>query len=311
MALITDLYDIASPGNLRGKASDGFIRPTIKQFFTSTDFEEIVSYVVKGYIFSGASTATSDCDEYSAGLDTWTGKTDLINDRENSSAVSTIYQKGYLYGGSAGLSKCDEYNPDTWTSKADMPAGRGRAYLAASTIINKGYIFGGSGSSSYVDEYVPDVWTSKTDMPAPGRYYLASSTINSKGYIYGGFIPLRADCDEYTPDTWASKTDMPGIGRRDHTATTILSKGYIFGGYEDSGATADCIEYSPDTWTSKADLLVAVGRFAASTLDDKGYIYGGLQTSNACNEYNSVSNSWTSKTSIPSPGRHSHSGCSI
>jgi len=40
---ITGLYNISSSGILRGKASEGFIRPTIKQFFTSENFEEIVS----------------------------------------------------------------------------------------------------------------------------------------------------------------------------------------------------------------------------------------------------------------------------
>lgn len=39
------LYDISSvKGNIRGKAAEGFIRPTIKQFFTSADYEEIASF---------------------------------------------------------------------------------------------------------------------------------------------------------------------------------------------------------------------------------------------------------------------------
>ena len=42
---ITGLYGIGSRGNLRGKASEGFIRPTVKQFFTSKDFEEVASAV--------------------------------------------------------------------------------------------------------------------------------------------------------------------------------------------------------------------------------------------------------------------------
>jgi len=47
--LITELYNTGSRGNLRGKASEGFIRPTIKQFFTSEDFEETPSLVFLGY----------------------------------------------------------------------------------------------------------------------------------------------------------------------------------------------------------------------------------------------------------------------
>ncbi len=43
----TGLYNISSvKGNLRGKASEGFIRPTLKQFFTSENFEEIVKSIL-------------------------------------------------------------------------------------------------------------------------------------------------------------------------------------------------------------------------------------------------------------------------
>lgn len=35
------IYDISHKGNLRGKTKEGFVRPTLKQFFTSTDWEEI------------------------------------------------------------------------------------------------------------------------------------------------------------------------------------------------------------------------------------------------------------------------------
>lgn len=43
---------------------------------------------------------------------------------------------GYVYGGLSGssfLQDTDEYNPDTWTSKSDMPL-PARSRLAASTI---------------------------------------------------------------------------------------------------------------------------------------------------------------------------------
>ena len=41
---MSGLYTLGSRGNLRGKAAEGFIRPTIKQFFMSApDYEEITS----------------------------------------------------------------------------------------------------------------------------------------------------------------------------------------------------------------------------------------------------------------------------
>ena len=55
--LITELYNMSSvKGNLRGKALEGFIRPTIKQFFTSENFEEIIA----SYELSGKSSEQFD-----------------------------------------------------------------------------------------------------------------------------------------------------------------------------------------------------------------------------------------------------------
>jgi len=68
--LMTELYGIGSCGNLRGKSSEGFIRPTIKQFFTSENFEEIESApVLTGYTIDkcegGIATASSyDSSKY-------------------------------------------------------------------------------------------------------------------------------------------------------------------------------------------------------------------------------------------------------
>lgn len=43
---MSGLYNIGLEGNIRGKASEGFIRPTVKQFFTTDpDFEEVPSVV--------------------------------------------------------------------------------------------------------------------------------------------------------------------------------------------------------------------------------------------------------------------------
>ncbi len=45
---ISKLYSLSSRGNLRGKAKEGFIRPTLGQFITSMDFEELT--LAKTYI---------------------------------------------------------------------------------------------------------------------------------------------------------------------------------------------------------------------------------------------------------------------
>lgn len=87
---ISGLYSIVSSnkGNLRGKAAEGYIRPTLKQFFTSTDFEEVESAI----------TITSD--DFS-NLDYWklattNGHTKLDND-EVALRVNTGYTSHMLH----------------------------------------------------------------------------------------------------------------------------------------------------------------------------------------------------------------------
>jgi hypothetical protein len=45
MTDLSTLYNIKSRGNIHGKAKEGFIRPTIGQYFTSKNFEEVLSYI--------------------------------------------------------------------------------------------------------------------------------------------------------------------------------------------------------------------------------------------------------------------------
>ncbi len=309
---ITELYNLSYRGNLRGKASQGLIRPTVKQFFTSENFEEIESYTEKGYVFTGRGDGGAfikDTDEYDANV--WVSKTDCPDPARNSATSFSLNLKGYIVGGVGATTyqDCDEYSPDTWASKATMPL-PARAYLAGTDINNKGYIFGGTSNARDTDEYDPDMWINKTDMPLPGRYYLAATTILDKGYIFGGLSAAYTDTDEYDPDTWTSKTDIPLPGRRDHCAVTILDKGYIFGGYDTVGRVADCDEYSSDTWTSKTDMPAPTrGRFSATTVLNKGYVFGGIGYLKDCDEYDP--DTWTSKADIPLPGRYASTSCSI
>ena len=83
--------------------------------------------------------------------------------------------KGYVlggYDGSDSLKDTDEYNPDTWTSKTDMPSPE-RFYVSNNSILNKLYsYFGETNTPAEIkdcDEYNPDTWTSKTDGPSPCR----------------------------------------------------------------------------------------------------------------------------------------------
>lgn len=184
------------------------------------------------YTFGGNWWYLRDTDEYVP--DAWASKTDLPVPGRHSAAATRIEGSAYLFGGredivpSPGyrdIRDTDEYTPDSWTSKTDLPF-PGRIDHGAFTIAGSAYVCSGwrtEPDSPYstdfradVDEYTPDTWVSKTDVPSPLRAYVGSATLNGRGYIYGGYYSgYLADTDEYTPDTWTSRADVPAPARGD------------------------------------------------------------------------------------------------
>lgn len=137
------------------------------------------------------------------------------------------------------------------------------------------YAFGGeSGGENYYsdnDEFYQNTWSSMEDIPSPARSRLASTNIYTTAYIFNGgsealedFTPIK-DTDAYSKEhVWTSKTDSPDPARESPAVATLTpNKAYLFGGFNDTDANT----YYQDT-----------------------------------DEYHS-SDSWTSKTSMPSPGR--------
>lgn len=53
MTLLSTIYDIKNRPILRGQAKSGWVRPTVKQFFTSEDWEPLTPPYVPGYVFKG------------------------------------------------------------------------------------------------------------------------------------------------------------------------------------------------------------------------------------------------------------------
>lgn len=56
MKLLSNLYDISYRGNIRGKAKEGFTRPTTKQLLGLEIYESIednMNYVLDGYFVDG------------------------------------------------------------------------------------------------------------------------------------------------------------------------------------------------------------------------------------------------------------------
>ena len=165
--------------------------------------------------------------------------------------------------------------------------------------------------------FAADSYTARTDLTTKtGR--LAASSIANKGYIYGGYTTESVQtCEEYAfgaPGTWTAKTSFSSTARSFLSASTILGLGYIYAGYTFGSTTYSvglCDEYSPtaNSWVVKAPLNQTRRQACASTILDKGYVFcgyegGGIYLS-SCEQYNSLHNVWTNRSSILSPSRYS------
>jgi hypothetical protein len=223
---------------------------------------------------------------------------------------------GGLQVGITYLVDNDEYDPDTWTSKADLPL-PARHRHAGTTILSKAYAI--DGDAGYYlgdnDEYQSDAWTSRADDPYGGsKRYAVAITLYDEGYRIGGYTGsyLRRN-DKYTPptDTWSVKTQMPTPTRENLAAIELEPYGYVFGGRTTGTSIPDTDEYDGvfDTWDSKTDVpygSTGVRGLTAVPLLGIGYVFGGIDQGNTrlrdAQSYDP--DTWTSKTDMPLPARN-------
>ncbi|MBN2593580.1 MAG: hypothetical protein JXA81_08750 [Sedimentisphaerales bacterium] len=237
-----------------------------------------------------------------AAQDIWTKKADMPI-ATSLHSVGVVDGKIYVIGGTDNIygwadywSTVWEYDPstDTWTPKADMPAGRAR--LCASVVDGKIYAIGGSphrdSDIATVEMYEPatDTWTRKADMPR-ARCFLSSSVVDGKIYVIGGKIypseTMVSTVEVYDPatDTWSRKANMP-TARGMHSASVVDGKIYVIGGV--TGAlgpwisTVEAYDPATDTWTRKTSMPIVNCNHSASTLNGKIYVIGGANDWDYC-----------------------------
>jgi N-acetylneuraminic acid mutarotase len=157
-------------------------------------------------------------------------------------------------------------------------------------------------------------WTTRAQMPT-ARSGLGLAVVNDTIYAIGGHS--YDNNEEYDPvaNTWTTKKPMP-TSRGDFAIAVFEGKIYTFGGSLRAGQwtteLTDVTEvYDPatDTWTTKTSMHMPKAGLSASVVDGKIYLIGGFtqsangayQTSNENLVYDPVADSWTTKTSIPTP----------
>jgi N-acetylneuraminic acid mutarotase len=180
-------------------------------------------------------------------------------------------------------------------------------------------------------------WTKLAPFPEPAEELLGTAA-NGKMYVFCGLAPGWKPIGmvyEYDPaaDKWTKKKPMPVLSH--HVAfTEYHGKIYAFGGFvlPATGAPAwvpidNAWEYDPatDTWKALAPLPTKRGSPVAAVVGDKLYIIGGATTPpgsketavhparphvsvGTVEEYDPATNTWRSRTSMPTPRNHATTG---
>lgn len=210
----------------------------------------------------------------------WEAKTSIPGVERHHPVTFGIDGVGYLVAGASNTAYLKDfysYNPDTdvWTTKTPFP-GPARGFAVGGTTGGKGYMgFGANGSGDLKDlwEYDPttDTWTQLADCPGNSRFHPAFVAIGDKIYVgLGDNIGTgeMKDWWEYDIPTnsWSLKTAFPGTARHHPYYMAIYDKVYVGMGHRHGSGSG-------------------------------GAIY------NDWYEYDPSTNTWTTKTSLPSYAR--------
>ena len=249
----------------------------------------------------GASGFSIGSDGYVVG-----GKT--VGRQNNASSVQDVYK----------------YSGNSWSRVADC-ATFGRVNGVSFTINGKvyvgtGYIQSNNSNPTLLSdlwEYNPttNTWTQKASLSS-GRYGSFCFVIGNYAYVGGGYdasFAYRSDCSRYNPatNTWSSVASLPSLEARAGAAAFSLgSKGFIAGGIKSSNPAdqKDLWQYDTLTnvWQAKASMPAAAPICAWASgfaINGKGYVAGGINSTanffNTCFEYDTTTNSWAQKASMP------------
>jgi N-acetylneuraminic acid mutarotase len=148
-------------------------------------------------------------------------------------------------------------------------------------------------------------------------YALGGTTRSGGGATIHGDLPYQggvvATNEEYNPDngTWTYKQPMP-TARAGFAIAIYQDKVYCIGGCSDKAIVGTNEVYNPatDRWETKTAMPTPRTGLCANVVDDKIYLIGGFITSDSSGipihldtieVYDPATDSWTTKTPIPTP----------
>lgn len=274
---LSGLFNVIGPeGNIRGKAAEGFVRPTIKQFFMSApDYEEIESYTPPTGVDWNSRTAYSTSDA-SAGAAIFTH-----NDY--------IYKLGGIYGN--GLFRYN-YDGSGETNLGTPSYSLGYYNCWKDETSGYVYIFGQAGNMYKIplNNLVPEAITLVgTGFPGTNG---TSNMVESGGYLwffgsitgaYTSSIYRVANnaADVTNPASWSSNLGaIPFAVSQTSNFEIIGNTCYMFGGHIDNDSISNvCSAPLSDltSWTNHGLKLPQINSHASTIIiGDTIHMIGGI-----------------------------------
>ncbi len=211
----------------------------------------------------------------------------------------------------------------TWISKSPMPTSRswapaveynGKIYVIGGCSSNKPEQFKNPVATLEVYDPVTDTWQSLAPMPSP-RIAPVAVALNGEIYVIGGFDPYyywsanpTVEIYNIATNTWRKGPRLP-YGCSWAAGVVLNGKIYVLGGvgYHYYNTT-QIFDPSTNTWTLGPSFTGGRYLCAATTYNGKIYLIGGdsWETGssivyNDIQEYDPRTNTWTSKTPMPTP----------
>ena len=211
----------------------------------------------------------------------------------------------------------------TWINKSPMPTPR--SWAPAVEYNGKIYVIGGCSSNkpeqfknpvATLEVYDPatDTWQSLAPMPSP-RVAPVAVVLNGEIYVIGGFDPYyywsanpTVEIYNIATNTWRTGPKLP-YGCSWAAGVVLNDKIYVLGGvgYHYYNTT-QIFDPSTNTWTLGPPFTGGRYLCAATTYNGKIYLIGGDTWETGSNmvyndiqEYDPRTNTWTSKTPMPTP----------
>jgi hypothetical protein len=210
----------------------------------------------------------------------------------------------------------------SWLNRPNFP-NSSRTAVGSFAIGSKGYYIGGETPSSgnLVDTWEYDTnnntWNQKANYPGIGTQKGVAFSINGVGYYGLGTTGGQLYSYNSQNNLWTQKMtcNLTSVSFWSTTYFVVGTKAYFL----DNNSKFFYYDSVSDSWTLLPDFNGTKRSTGVGfSINDKGYICSGLNSTSAGNtmlndlwEYNTTTNAWSQKTSLPSTGRYASFGFSF